>query len=159
MDVDRWREYETKLLHGHEATIADLRAQLAAAEEWKSEVQNAAIIHWCLTNDNENDPKKMLPALIKTATDWALDPRISSEAQALVDMLRPQLEAAEAERDLLRDSNSAWAASALKARSDLTATTTLLRQAKEALKKQRAALQNVVDDYGLNAGNTFAAGE
>ena len=60
-------------------------AQEAVAERdrlraWKAAVEEAGVVNWTLTAENENDPRKAVAALLAMQSQQALDPAISREA-------------------------------------------------------------------------------
>ncbi len=64
--------------HWAKATVDDLK-------RWKDALQEAGVIDWCLTKENEDDPCKLLADIVSYNVQIALDPAVSSDAQALID--------------------------------------------------------------------------
>ena len=50
---------------------------------WRNVLTDAAVNNWCLNEENADDPRKMLDAIIKANVAQALDPAISEDAQRL----------------------------------------------------------------------------
>lgn len=74
---------------------AALRAALAAPtvvepNPWREAVIDRLVVLWNLTGDNENDPRRALADIERMVEIMALDPCISSEAQALIDRGRAE---------------------------------------------------------------------
>ena len=66
-------------------TVADLRAELAHPDPWREAIDAELICCHIGTADSFPDPKDALAALIDWHVAVALDPEVSSDAQALVD--------------------------------------------------------------------------
>lgn len=64
--------------------IEQVLAKLADLEKWKSAVDHEVVITEC-GPDDWNDPVKMVRHAIQWNIDVALDPAVSSAAQALID--------------------------------------------------------------------------
>lgn len=50
---------------------------------WRNVLTDAAVNNWCLTDENADDPRKMLDAIIRANVAQAIDPAISADAQRL----------------------------------------------------------------------------
>lgn len=70
--------------------MSKLEEQTEDCNPWKDAMENAAITNWCLTDENADDPEKMLQAIIATCEMMALDPAISLDAQKLIAQGRAQ---------------------------------------------------------------------
>lgn len=84
--------------------IEALRAALAEADAptpnpWKEVVIEGLVISHIYRNEHENEPRKALNDLICYHNDIALDPCVSSEAQALIDRGRAEAEDIRAQKD------------------------------------------------------------
>lgn len=55
---------------------------------WKDTLVDVAICDWCLSDDNYNDPRKMINSIIAWNTMIALDPCVSEDAVKLRDTFR-----------------------------------------------------------------------
>jgi len=64
---------------------------------WREAVIDRLVVLWNLTDDNENDPRRALADIERMVAMHALDPDISSEAQALIDRGRAEATAVEPE--------------------------------------------------------------
>ena len=89
--------YGNDILHPTKVS-EDLRAALAEPaaptvvepNPWREAVIDRLVVLWNLTGDNENDPHKALADIERMVEMMALDPCISSEAQALIDRGRAE---------------------------------------------------------------------
>lgn len=61
---------------------------LAADNPWQAAMEEACIINWC--RFYENDPVQTLHSIVAQDMAFALDPLISSDAQALIDRGRKE---------------------------------------------------------------------
>ena len=79
-----------------EKVAESLRAALAepAVNPWKDAVIEGLAVSWAITTENENDPVKAVNDLVESEVRIALDPSVSSEAQALIDKGRAMAEPA-----------------------------------------------------------------
>lgn len=62
---------------------ADLLEAQPAIERWKQAVIDAAVVHWTLQKEHEDDPRAAIDALLRMAQKEALDPLISGSARAI----------------------------------------------------------------------------
>ena len=74
----------------------ELRAALTDLKAWKDAVHEALVINWAFTAEHEDNPRKAVADLIAQEVRMALDPLISSDAQALIDRGRAEAPKAEA---------------------------------------------------------------
>jgi hypothetical protein len=92
--------------------IAALEAELEEAKRWKDAVDDAGVVHWTLTSETANDPRKAIGALLDTNAQWALDPAISSDAAHLRDTHLHRAETAALELADERKRRKMWQARA-----------------------------------------------
>lgn len=64
--------------------VKELEAENAGLKKWYDAVDNECVIAWIPLY--EDDPRKTLQGLISWHCLVALDPQVSSDAQALIDM-------------------------------------------------------------------------
>lgn len=91
--VDEWREDISDAIDALTAQAAEIEALAAPVQEpnpWREAVIDRLAVLWNLTQDNENDPHKALADIERMVEMMALDPCISSEAQALIDRGRAE---------------------------------------------------------------------
>lgn len=69
---------------------------------WKEAVTDAAIVRWVYTEENENDPRKIINDLLYWEQKVALDPTVSEDAKKLHDRIK------ELEDDLKYASGVQW---------------------------------------------------
>lgn len=84
-------------------------ARIVELNTWKEALENEAVISWCYTEENKDDPRKMLDDIIYTSTTWALDPAISSDAEALIQRGRDESMARIAELETVIGNIRRWA--------------------------------------------------
>lgn len=60
---------------------------------WKEVLDNEAVVCFVLNEQNKDDPRKMLHDIINWHVAVALDPQVSSDAQALIDSGAPPMDA------------------------------------------------------------------
>lgn len=65
-------------------TVDRLQAEVADLKRWKQAVDDALVVSWCLSPENENDPVKALSDLAAWTQKIALDPAVSEDARALI---------------------------------------------------------------------------
>ncbi len=75
------------------ARVAELEAQVRHLTPWKDAIIDGLVVGHIYNSLHETNAKVALNALISWETSIALDPLVSSEAQALVDRGRAELEA------------------------------------------------------------------
>jgi hypothetical protein len=75
----------------------DLQEKLVEALHWKAAVDDAGVIHWTLTSETANNPRKAIGALLDTVSNSALDPAVSRDAAKLRDTHLHRAETAERE--------------------------------------------------------------
>lgn len=88
LDVERVFECPSAdaAFHLHQELVTlEARATAAEAERdeatrWKDTLLDSAVIHWCMTTENKDDPYKLLTAILNTAIEWDNDPAISERA-------------------------------------------------------------------------------
>jgi len=71
----------------------ELERELAAAKEWKDAVIEKLAITWAITSENANCPQKAVDALVVSQVAIALDPQVSSDAEALIERGRQEMRA------------------------------------------------------------------
>jgi hypothetical protein len=118
----------------------ELERELAAANAWKEAVIEKMALTWAITSENANCPQKAVDALVVSQVAIALDPQVSSDAEALIERGRQEMRA-EVER--LRGIVPEFLE---KLNDELCAENERLRAEVEAL---RAVAQSLVD--GTNA--------
>ncbi len=74
------------------AIAANYKAATTVVEPnpWREAVIDRLVVLWNLTGDNENDPRQAMNDIERMVAMMALDPDISSEAQALIDRGRAE---------------------------------------------------------------------
>jgi hypothetical protein len=103
-----------KLLHDHAEIVADrglnmsrdsmhatelhmvLTSAIKCIEDlsrWRTALVEAAIVDWSISNENMDDPKKMLNDIVVNNMRQALDPSISGDAVKLIQQGREALDA------------------------------------------------------------------
>lgn len=75
------------------------RAEAEAPNPWKEAVHDALVINWAFTAEHEDNPRKAVSDLIAQEVRMALDPLISSDAQALIDRGRAEAEPLREQKD------------------------------------------------------------
>jgi hypothetical protein len=75
------------------AFARDLERELAAAKAWKDAVINAAVVGWTYSAADEDDPSGCLSKLLAASAQIALDPQVSSDAEALIERGRQEMRA------------------------------------------------------------------
>src|SRR3990167_9573477 len=60
-----------------QARVAELEDARAVAETWKQAITDVAVLHWVLSEDNANDPRKMLDDIYRQILTEVNDPEIS----------------------------------------------------------------------------------
>lgn len=75
--------------------LAALERERDEALKWKAAVQNAAVVSWTLSAENENDPTKAVNDLLCWTQQVALDPAVSAEAKSWRDRNAALVEAVE----------------------------------------------------------------
>ena len=86
-----------------------LSHEVTALRQWKETLIDAAVVHWCLTEENKDDPYKMLMDVCNTVVEWENDPAISETAAKRQDeltALRTALTEAQAALDKLAKGDS-----------------------------------------------------
>jgi hypothetical protein len=114
--------------------------ELAAAKAWKEAVINSAVVGWTYSAADDDDPRGCLSRIMAMNQQIALDPAVSSDAEALIERGRQEMRA-EVER--LRGIVPEFLE---KLNDELCAENERLRAEAEAL---RAVAQSLVD--GTNA--------
>jgi hypothetical protein len=70
-----------------------LERELTAARTWKDAVIEKLAVTWAITSENENCPQKAVNDLVASEVAIALNPAVSSEAEALIERGRQELRA------------------------------------------------------------------
>ncbi len=122
----------------------ELERELAAANAWKDAVIEKMALTWAITSENANCPQKAVDALVVSQIAIALDPQVSSDAEALIERGRQEMRA-EVER--LRGIVPEFLE---KLNDELCAENERLRAEVKAL---REALNTMLDYYGEDEHN------
>lgn len=80
--------------------ITRLRAEVAELRKWKTAIIDRLVVQESLLKEHETNPKKAVHDIVSWEVRVALDPLVSSEAEALIDQGRNELRA---ENEELRD--------------------------------------------------------
>lgn len=82
-----------------------LEEEVVELRKWKEVVINAAIVSWCYKREHETNPQLALHDVVCIEVDYALDPRISTDARELErrGYERGLAEAGKALRKVLKD--------------------------------------------------------
>lgn len=110
LDYGEW--YEAEGIHALrvypvlDAIIADhtTAALVPGLLAWRDHITDEAVMYWCLTEENQNNPKQMLMDIIQTAIQWENDPAISESATKRAELVAGLLAAL---REMKR-SRDAW---------------------------------------------------
>lgn len=68
-----------------------LAAELAEANKWREAVIDALVVSCIYTAEHDSNPRKAINDLLAWESQIALDPAVSSDAQALIDQGRAEL--------------------------------------------------------------------
>jgi hypothetical protein len=71
-------------------TLREAAPTVVEPNPWKEAVIDRLVVLWSLTDDNEDDPHRALADIERMVEMLALDPAISSDAQALIDRGRAE---------------------------------------------------------------------
>ena len=86
--------------------------ELTAARTWKDAVIEKLAVTWAITSENENYPQKAVNDLVASEVAIALNPAVSSEAEALIERgrqdWRAEVEALRAAVKSLVDGTNAY---------------------------------------------------
>jgi vacuolar-type H+-ATPase subunit I/STV1 len=90
-DAAQWHDGQVYVVEACDART--LERELAAAKEWKDAVINAAVVGWTYSAADEDDPSGCLSKLLAASAQIALDPQVSSDAEALIERGRQEMRA------------------------------------------------------------------
>jgi hypothetical protein len=61
-----------------------VQAKIDDLQRWKDTVQEIALVHWCFSDENAENPRELINAVISSNVNIALDPIVSEEARKLI---------------------------------------------------------------------------